>query len=84
MFASRSLRTAFPRFIRSFSASSDHIAFVGLGNMGLPMAKNLVNAGKKVTAYDRDTAPVKELEDMGATAAGESDANPVDAISLLM
>ena len=28
------------------------IAFIGLGNMGLPMALNLVAAGHTVTAFD--------------------------------
>jgi len=28
------------------------IAFIGLGNMGGPMAANLVKAGHKVTAFD--------------------------------
>ncbi|PWN47252.1 3-hydroxyisobutyrate dehydrogenase [Violaceomyces palustris] len=32
--------------------SSDQIAFVGLGNMGLPMAVNLVKQGYKVKAFD--------------------------------
>ncbi len=29
------------------------IGFIGLGNMGLPMAKNLLNAGHRVNAFDR-------------------------------
>ena len=29
-----------------------HIAFIGLGNMGAPMAANLAKAGHKVTGYD--------------------------------
>lgn len=31
------------------------IAFLGLGNMGFPMAGHLLNAGHKVTAYNRST-----------------------------
>ena len=31
---------------------SDKIAFIGIGNMGLPMAKNLMNAGKNVNVFD--------------------------------
>ncbi len=31
---------------------SDKIAFIGIGNMGLPMAKNLMDAGKKVKVFD--------------------------------
>ena len=29
-----------------------NIAFIGLGNMGGPMAANLVKAGEKVTGFD--------------------------------
>ena len=28
------------------------IAFIGVGNMGNPMAENLIKAGKKVRVYD--------------------------------
>ena len=28
------------------------VAFIGLGNMGLPMALNLVRAGHRVTGFD--------------------------------
>lgn len=31
-----------------------NIGFIGLGNMGLPMASNLVKNGHKVFAYDLD------------------------------
>ena len=31
---------------------TDQIAFIGVGNMGNPMADQLVKAGKKVKAYD--------------------------------
>ena len=31
---------------------SELIAFIGVGNMGNPMAQNLVKAGKKVTVFD--------------------------------
>jgi len=47
------------------------IAFLGLGNMGAPMAANLVTAGLKVTGYD----PVTTVPD-GVTAA----ASAVDAV----
>ncbi len=42
-----------------------NIGFIGLGNMGLPMAKNLVNAGHKVKAFD-----VLETVLTAATKAG--------------
>ncbi|HYE52052.1 MAG TPA: NAD(P)-binding domain-containing protein, partial [Azospirillaceae bacterium] len=28
------------------------VAFIGLGNMGLPMAKNLIKAGHAVVGFD--------------------------------
>ena len=31
---------------------SDLVAFIGVGNMGNPMAQNLVKAGKKVKVFD--------------------------------
>ena len=41
------------------------IAFLGLGNMGTPMAGNLVNAGYRVRGFD----PVPAARDAGATHA---------------
>ncbi len=34
-----------------------HIAFLGLGGMGQPMAENLVKAGFTVTVWNRSPAP---------------------------
>ncbi|MEU3330725.1 2-hydroxy-3-oxopropionate reductase [Glutamicibacter creatinolyticus] len=48
---------------------SKNIAFIGLGIMGLPMAKNLVNAGFKVIGYNRSAAKAEELAAAGGTAA---------------
>lgn len=46
-----------------------NIAFVGLGNMGGPMAANLLKAGHAVTVFDLVPEAVKELTDQGATSA---------------
>ena len=35
---------------------SDKIAFIGIGNMGLPMAKNLMDAKKKIKVFDASRA----------------------------
>lgn len=43
------------------------VAFIGLGNMGAPMAQNLLSAGFKVQVYDVVTELAKELEALGAT-----------------
>lgn len=45
------------------------LGFIGLGNMGQPMAANLVKAGYPVTVYGRRPEPVRELVVLGATAA---------------
>ncbi|MBU2896256.1 3-hydroxyisobutyrate dehydrogenase [Vibrio hepatarius] len=44
------------------------IAFIGLGNMGGPMAENLLAAGFKVKVYDLMPEVVKSIESMGAIA----------------
>ncbi|MCZ4150457.1 2-hydroxy-3-oxopropionate reductase, partial [Escherichia coli] len=48
---------------------SQNIAFIGLGIMGLPMAKNLVNAGYNVTGYNRSDKAGNELAAAGGTKA---------------
>ncbi|WP_309081496.1 2-hydroxy-3-oxopropionate reductase [Zhihengliuella sp.] len=48
---------------------SKNIAFIGLGIMGLPMAKNLVSAGFNVTGYNRSPGKAAELEAAGGKAA---------------
>ncbi|MDP0562093.1 MAG: 3-hydroxyisobutyrate dehydrogenase [Candidatus Endonucleobacter sp. (ex Gigantidas childressi)] len=45
------------------------IAFVGLGNMGSPMAKKLVNAGHQVCGYDLVSEAVKKHQDAGGVVA---------------
>jgi 2-hydroxy-3-oxopropionate reductase len=46
------------------------IAFIGLGIMGAPMARNLVQAGHDVVGYNRSTGPVQSLADHGGRGAG--------------
>ena len=38
---------------------SKHIAFIGVGNMGNPMAQQLVNAGKQVKVFDVSEQAIK-------------------------
>lgn len=45
------------------------IGFIGLGNMGGPMALNLVKAGHKLTVFDLSADAVAKLVDVGASAA---------------
>ena len=45
------------------------IGFIGLGNMGLPMAINLVNAGHAVTGFDLVPALLDKLSEAGGKVA---------------
>ena len=52
------------------------IAFIGLGNMGGPMAKNQLKAGHTVRVFDLSTDALKALTDAGGEAAG----SPAEAV----
>jgi 3-hydroxyisobutyrate dehydrogenase len=45
------------------------IAFIGLGNMGLPMARNLIEGGHRLTVHDLAAPAVKAAVAAGAAAA---------------
>jgi 3-hydroxyisobutyrate dehydrogenase len=45
------------------------IGFIGLGNMGAPMAANLIKAGHQVTGFDIAPRPVEALTAIGGQAA---------------
>jgi 4-hydroxybutyrate dehydrogenase/sulfolactaldehyde 3-reductase len=47
----------------------DRIGFIGLGNMGRPMAANLARKGARVTVHDVNSEPVAALAQLGAAAA---------------
>jgi 4-hydroxybutyrate dehydrogenase/sulfolactaldehyde 3-reductase len=47
----------------------DRIGFIGLGNMGRPMAANLARKGARVTVHDVNPEPVAALAQLGAAAA---------------
>lgn len=49
-----------------------HIAWIGVGRMGLPMAGFLVAAGYRVTAYDPVAAQVAAIVAQGGVAAGSA------------
>ncbi|MEH3024328.1 MAG: 3-hydroxyisobutyrate dehydrogenase [Pseudomonas oryzihabitans] len=46
-----------------------HLGFLGLGNMGAPMARNLLKAGHQLTVYDLSTAALDALRAEGAEVA---------------
>jgi L-threonate 2-dehydrogenase len=49
-----------------------NIAFIGLGAMGMPMARTLLKAGFALSGYDADPARSAALTPEGATAAGSA------------
>ncbi|HAV47877.1 MAG TPA: 3-hydroxyisobutyrate dehydrogenase [Psychrobacter sp.] len=65
----------------SNKASNDttkpNIAFIGLGNMGAPMAENLLKAGYTLSVYDLSAEATARLQQAGASVAD----SPKDAAS---
>ncbi len=62
---------------------AEKIGFIGLGIMGKPMAKNLINAGYDVTVYDVFPDPIEEMVEAGATA-GSSCADVAEKTDLII
>lgn len=58
-------RAHFAMVLRSM-ASKTPVGFVGLGNMGTPMAQNLLKSGYPVIATDASPESGKNLQDQGA------------------
>jgi 3-hydroxyisobutyrate dehydrogenase len=53
-----------------FSKTDIHIGLIGIGNMGNPMAANLIKAGWKVVAFDNDQQKINAcVKAYGASAA---------------
>lgn len=50
------------------------IGFIGLGNMGLPMAINLVKAGHSVRGFDLSAGQVAAFKEAGGSAADSTEA----------
>ena len=51
---------------------AEQIGFIGLGIMGKPMARNLIQAGYELTVYDVIGEAIEELATAGAKAASSS------------
>ncbi|HEX6709623.1 MAG TPA: 2-hydroxy-3-oxopropionate reductase [Rubrobacter sp.] len=49
---------------------AEKIGFIGLGIMGKPMARNLIEAGYELVVYNRTREKAEELASEGATVAG--------------
>jgi 4-hydroxybutyrate dehydrogenase/sulfolactaldehyde 3-reductase len=48
----------------------ERVGFIGLGNMGRPMASNLVRKGARLIVHDVNPEPVAVLERLGAKVGG--------------
>ena len=55
--------------MKPITQENDRLGFVGIGYMGRPIAQRLLEAGFKLTAYDRDPNKAQELIRYGATVA---------------
>ncbi len=51
------------------STEGSRIGFIGLGNMGKPMARHLMRAGARLTLYNRSKQVLEELAGEGAQVA---------------
>ena len=58
---------------------SKHIAFIGLGNMGAPMAHNLIEAGHALTVFDLVEQATADAVAAGASRAESAAAAAADA-----
>src|SRR4030088_905968 len=57
------------------------LSFLGLGNMGAPMARNLLAAGFKLTVWNRNPIRAAALVQQGALAASTvADASRADIV----
>src|ERR1700682_5249367 len=55
--------------MKPIKQENDRLGFVGIGYMGRPIARRLLESGFKLTAYDRDHNKAEELVRYGATVA---------------
>jgi 3-hydroxyisobutyrate dehydrogenase-like beta-hydroxyacid dehydrogenase len=56
---------------------SEKITFLGLGNLGTPIAESLINAGYELTVWNRTVSKADPLAKLGAKVTE----NPLDAIT---
>jgi 3-hydroxyisobutyrate dehydrogenase-like beta-hydroxyacid dehydrogenase len=55
--------------MKPITQETDRLGFIGVGYMGRPIARRLLEAGFKLTAYDRDPNKADELVRYGGTVA---------------
>ena len=55
--------------MKPIRVENDRLGFVGIGYLGRPVARRLLESGFKLTAYDRDHNKAEELIRYGGTVA---------------
>jgi 3-hydroxyisobutyrate dehydrogenase len=55
--------------MKPITQENSRLGFVGIGYMGRPMARRLLESGFKLTAYDREHSKAEELIQYGGTVA---------------
>ena len=55
--------------MKPITQETDRLGFIGIGYMGRPIARRLLEAGFKLTAYDRDRNKADEIVRYGGTVA---------------
>jgi 3-hydroxyisobutyrate dehydrogenase-like beta-hydroxyacid dehydrogenase len=64
-------------FVGNYEERKMRIAFLGLGNMGIPIARHLVQAGHELTVWNRTRERAEPLAALGASIA----TSPTDAVT---
>lgn len=59
------------------------VGFIGIGNMGGPMCRNIIKGGHDVTVFDLNAAAVKTCTDLGAKA-GTSPKDVASQVDIVM
>jgi 3-hydroxyisobutyrate dehydrogenase-like beta-hydroxyacid dehydrogenase len=59
------------------------VGFIGLGNMGQPMAHNLLRAGYELTVYNRTRQAAESFQSLGAIVA-QSPAEAAQEVEVLI
>ena len=63
---------------------SDKIAFIGVGNMGNPMAQNLLNSGKKITIFDVSKEMMVQAKKQGLSTSDSINSLINDEVSIVI
>ena len=60
------------------------VGFIGIGAMGLPMASNILNSGKKLFVFDIRDAPTQSLVEKGAVSCSSIDSVTQESEIIMM